>query len=103
MSRTSDVIKNKNKLKKKVKDRRKYEINTLRDRTIFKAKLADALQHIEVLLNDPDIKEVKILVPDKQLTDFSACIYTEDMVGFEVRQVDGKPNEFYLSKRVVAF
>ena len=46
---------------------------------------------------------MKITVPDKQLAMFTACIYTEDMVGFDVEQVDGVANEFYLRKKVIAF
>ena len=103
MSRTGDVIRNKNRIEKKIKQRRKEEINSLRQKTIFKAKLADALQHVEVILNDSNVEAVKITVPDKQLAMFTACIYTEDMVGFDVEQVDGVANEFYLRKKVIAF
>ena len=103
MSRTGDVIRNKNRIEKKIKQKRKEEIDSLRQKTLFKAKLAYALRHIEVILNDGDVEAVRIQVPEKQLAMFSACIYTEDMVGFDVQQVDGVANEFYLRKKVIAF
>ena len=41
MSRTSEVLKNKNKVEKARKARRRNEMLTLRDKSAFKAKLYD--------------------------------------------------------------
>ena len=49
MSRTSTVIKNRNKVEKSRKARRKNEMQLLRDKSAFKAKLYDELKHIDVI------------------------------------------------------
>lgn len=103
MSRVSDVLKNRNKIEKARKLRRKNEMSTLRERTAFKAKLYDQLRHAEIALNDPDIDALIIEIPDKYLAQFSASIYTEDLAGYDVQQVDGVANRFYLRRKMIAF
>ena len=67
MSRTSEVLKNKNKVEKARRSRRKNEINSLRSISAFKAKLYDELKHIEVILQDENIESVVIYVPDRYM------------------------------------
>lgn len=103
MSMTGDVLKNKNRLEKKQKQLRKEELDKLRRMTVYKAKLADKLQHISVMLDDADVDEVVIKVSDEQLPLFTSCLYTEDMSAYDVRQSESSPNQFYVRKKVVAF
>lgn len=103
MSRTSDVIKNKNKVEKARKARRKNEMLTLKNKSAFKAKLYAELNHVEVILNDPDIDAVIITVPDKSLTQFTAAIYAEDLAGYEITQVENQTNQFYIRRKFVVF
>ena len=102
MSRTSEVIKNKNKVEKARKARRKNEMLTLRQKSAFKAKLHDELKHIEVILESDDIDAVVITIPDKSMTEFTSLLYSEDLAGYIVEQGD-TPNVFYIRKKFVVF
>jgi hypothetical protein len=103
MSRTSDVLKNKNKVEKARKARRKNEINSLRDSSAFKAKLYDELKHIEIIFEDEHVDAVKIAVPDRSLAQFNAAIYSEDLAGYDIQQVADQPNVFYIRRRYISF
>lgn len=103
MSRTSTVIKNRNKVEKSRKARRKNEMQLLRDKSAFKAKLYDELKHVEVMLKDSDVDAVVITVPDKVLAQFSASIYSDELSGYDIEQVDGQPNQFYIRRKFVVF
>ena len=102
-NRTKSVISTKNKFEKAVKSRRRNEINTLKSKSIFKAKLYDELKHIEVLLNDPNITAVQVTVPEKSLAMFSTAIYSADLASYEVIQVEGETNQFIIKNRAVDF
>ncbi|MBO5387972.1 MAG: hypothetical protein J6A59_07530 [Lachnospiraceae bacterium] len=103
MSRTRDVIKNKNKVEKARKARRKNEMTSLRELSAFKAKLYDELKHIEVVLKDADVDAVLITVPDKALSQFTSAIYSEDLAGYDVEQVEGQTNQFYIRRKFIVF
>lgn len=103
MSRTSEVLKNRNKIEKARKARRKNEMVTLRNVSAFKAKLYDELKHVEIILNDNDIDSVIISVPDKSLNQFSNAIYAEDLAGYDIQQVDGQPNQFLIRRKFISF
>ena len=103
MSRTSEVIKNKNKIEKARKTRRKNEMLTLRDRSAFKAKLYDELKHIEIIFEDPDIDAVRITVPDRSIAQFNTAIYSEDLAGYDIEQVKDQPNQFYIRRKYISF
>lgn len=102
-SQTREVLKNRNKVDKELKARRRSEINNLKNRSAFKAKLYDELEHIEVILQDQDIDAVQITVPDKFMSLFSAAIYDEELAGYDVEQVDGESNKFYIRRKFVSF
>lgn len=103
MSRVRDVLKNKNKVERSRRARRKSEMISLRDKSIFKAKLYDELQYIETILSDTNIDAVKIIVPDRFLNMFSTAIYSEDLAGYEVTQVENEPKQFYIRRRFISF
>jgi uncharacterized protein YpuA (DUF1002 family) len=103
LDRTINVFKNKNKVEKAMKARRKNELVSLKKRSAYKAKLYDELKHIEVILQDNDVDAVKITVPDNQLAQFSASIYAEDLASYDVTQVEGDANSFFIRRKFVAF
>jgi hypothetical protein len=102
MSRTSDVIKNKNKIEKARRLRRKDEMQLLKNQSAFKARLYDEMKKVDMLLNDEDVDAVVVTVPDRSLSQFSRAIYSDDLVGYEVTQVPDKPNKFYLRKKYIS-
>lgn len=103
MSRTSEVLKNKNKVEKARKARRKNEMLTLRDRSAFKAKLYDELKHIEIIFEDSDVEAVRVTIPDRSLAQFNAAIYSEDLAAYDIEQVKDVPNQFYIRRKYIAF
>ena len=103
MSRTSEVLKNKNKTEKARKARRKTEIASLRSRSAFKARLYADLKHIDVILEDSDVDAVIITVPDKSLAMFNTALYSEDLVGYNIEQSEDNPNKFYIRRKYIAF
>ena len=103
MSRTSEVLKNRNKVEKSRKARRKNEMQLLKNKSAYKAKLYDELKHVEILLKDPDIDAVVISVPDSSITQFSASIYADDLAGYDIEQVEGQPNQFRIRRKFIMF
>ena len=103
MSRTSEVLRNKNKVEKARKARRKNEMQTLRDRSEFKAKLYAEVKHIDAIFKDKNVDAVEIEVPDKSLAQFSASIYSDDLVDYTIEQVDGETNKFLVKRKFLAF
>lgn len=103
MSRTSEVLKNKNKIEKARKLRRRNEMLSLKDKSAFKAKMYDELKHIEVMFEDPDVDAVKITVPDRSLAQFNTAIYSEDLAGYDIEQDKEEPNQFYIRRKFIAF
>lgn len=86
-----------------MKARRKNEINTLKKKSVYRARLFDELKHVEVILQDPDVDAVKITVNDRMLYQFNSSIFTEDLASYEVQQVEGDANSFYIRRKFVAF
>lgn len=103
MSRTSEVLKNRNKVEKARKARRKNEMQLLKNRSAFKAKLYDELKHVEVMLKDADIDGVIVTVPDKSLAQFTTSIYSEDLAGYDIQQVPGQANQFCIRRKFIVF
>lgn len=103
MSRTSEVIKNKNKVEKARKARRRNEIANLKNTSAFRARLYDELQHLEVILQDNDVDAAIITVPDKALSMFTTAIYSEDLAGYNIEQVENQPNKFYIRRKFISF
>lgn len=103
MSRTSEVIKNKNKVEKARKARRQNEIINLKTKSAFKARLYDELRHLEIVLQDNDIDAVVITVPDKALSMFTTAIYSEDLAGYNIEQVEDQSNKFYIRRKFISF
>lgn len=103
LSRTRDVIKNKNKIERAIRERRKNEITNIRTKSMFKAKMYEELRHIEVILQDDDVDAVEISVPDRFLAQFSEAVYSEELASYTVTQVDGESKKFLIQRKFIAF
>ena len=103
MSRTIDVIRNKNKIEKSKRERSKKEMDLLRTKTAFKARLYDELKHIDVILEDDNIQSIVIEIPDKSLPVFMESLYSEELANYDIEQDEKSPNRFRISKKLIAF
>lgn len=103
MSRLGEVIKNKNKVEKLRRTRRRNEIARLRAQTAFKARLYDELKHVDILLDDENIDAVIITVPEAMQSPFGTALYSEDLVDYDISQVEGTADKFYVRKKYIAF
>ena len=103
MSRISEVIKNKNKMTKALKEKHKREMSTLRDKSAYKAKLYNELKHIDVILEEADVESVVIKIPDNLLAQFNSAIFSEDLVGYDVVPCKDDPTKFYVKRKYVSF
>lgn len=101
MSRISEVLKSKKELEKSQKTRRREELSKLRNVAVFKASMHDEMRRIDTLLNSSEVDGVIITVPDKLLPRFGEAIYSEEMVGYDIQQVDGKPNQFLIRYKMI--
>lgn len=103
MSRVSEVIKNKNRVERTQKARRKEELNSLRVRSAFKARLYDELKKIDILLDSDEIESVIIAIPETFMSQFGEAIYSEDLAEYDIQQVEGSPNLFHVRHKFIQF
>jgi hypothetical protein len=103
MSKIGEVLKNRDRVEKTQKARRKEEINSLRVNSAFKARLYDELKKIDMLLDSDEIDSVVITIPDEFLAKFGEAIYSEDLAEYDIQQVDGVPNQFYVKHKFIQF
>lgn len=103
MSKISKVLKNKNRVERSQKARRKEELNSLRSSSAFKARLYDELKKIDILLDNSEIEAVIITIPDTFLAKFGEAIYSEDLAEYDIQQVEGVPNQFYVRHKYLQF
>lgn len=103
MSRIQEVLKNKNRVERTQRARRKEELNSLRISAAFKARLYDELKKIDLLLDSDEIDSVVITIPDVFLAKFGEAIYSEDLAEYDIQQVEGVPNQFYVKHKFIQF
>lgn len=103
MSRVSEVLKNKNRVERTQKARRKEELNSLRIRSAFKARLYEELKKIDVLLDSDEVESVVISIPEAFMSQFGEAIYSEDLAEYDIQQLEGSPNMFYVRHKFIQF
>lgn len=103
MSRTSEVLKNRNRVEKTQRARRKEELNSLRVASAFKARLYDELKKIDILLDSDEVESVIITIPQSFLAKFGEAIYSEDLAEYDIQQVAGVPDQFYVRHKYIQF
>lgn len=101
MSRLTDTIKNKNRVERAQHVRRKEEIASLRVNSAFKARLYDELKKVNMLLESDEVSAVMITIPDVFLAKFGEALYSEDLVEYDIQQVEGEPNKFYIKHKFI--
>jgi predicted DNA binding CopG/RHH family protein len=102
MSRTLDVIRNKNKREKEAKARRKQDLVNIQVEAAFKAKLyADVKKDLDIILSDENVDKVCIEVPKQHLAKFMKAIYSEEMVQYNITQLD--TNKFEVGRKMITF
>jgi len=103
MSRIIDTIKNKNRVKVLRDRKNKEEVRSMRDWNLFKARLGEESKALELLLSVDGVESIKINIADKYLMKFNTAIHSEELVGYVIRQSEGKMNEFDVRKKYVEF
>lgn len=99
MSRVSEVLKNKNAVERSQKARRKEELNSLNMAAAFKASLMNEMNKLNVILNDENVECVTIKIPEEHITQFNKAIYSEEMAGYEITQIE--PDTFEIRYRMI--
>lgn len=102
LKRTRQVLKNRNKVDKAVRQRQKNEIIDLRTKSAYKAKLHDELKHIDILLQDSSVKAVIVKIPEKYAAQFNDAIYSEDLASYDVQQVPNSENLFEITRKIIS-
>lgn len=103
MSRIGTVLKNRNRVERTQKARRKEELNSLRVRSAFKARLYDELKKIDILLNSNEVESVVIAIPEIFMPQFGEAIYSEDLAEYDIQQLQDAPNKFCVRHKIIQF
>lgn len=103
MSRIREVIKNKNRVEKLHRARRRDEIASLKDSAAFKARLYDELRYLDIILESEEVDAVVLKIPEVYLAKFGAAIYSEDLAEYDIQQVPGEHNKFYVKRKFLTF
>lgn len=101
MSRTSEVLKSKNRIEKMQRARRRDEIALLRKQSTFKAKLYEEMSKVGILLKSCEVECIVITVEEEFISAFNTAIYTEDLAEYNVQQID--TNTFGIRRKQVNF
>ncbi|MEM4385400.1 MAG: hypothetical protein QXD03_02495 [Candidatus Anstonellales archaeon] len=103
MSRLMQVIRNKNRVEKVKRRQREEELRKSREDNVYRSNLINRLSTLDVLLDDDNVEAIVIEVSDKDLTKFCASIYSSQLYDYDIQQVEGEPNKFYVRRKVVEF
>lgn len=102
MSRISEVIKGKNKLERERKARRRNELNNLKSKTAYRARLIEQLKDIDKMLDDPSIESVTIVIKKNLIDKFSEALYSGgELQAYNIEQVEGEPLKFKISRKFI--
>jgi hypothetical protein len=103
MSRTLDVIRNRNKVEKELRKRKQEEIVKLRNTTSFRARASEYFKKVDKILADDRVESVVIEIDNRDLADFGGMlIESHELDAYEIKQVEGKTNRFRIRKRYIS-
>lgn len=102
MSRIGEVLKSKNRIEKDRKVRRRTELNNLRSRTAFKARLVEQLKDIDTILEDSSVNSVIIKIRPNLMDKFSESIYSGELSGYVIEQIASSPDKFKVTKKFIS-
>lgn len=80
------VIKNKNKYEKIEKERRKQELDDLKEDGIFRVALSKDINLLKTILDDSEVSYVEAEVDQKYLINFHKALHYEEMKIFRIAQ-----------------
>ena len=98
MSRLGYVIREKGRLEKQEAQRRRQEMQDIRQETAYKARLEDDMGVVKVILSDPNVAEVRVEIPPKYVTQFMKAAYSDEMAEYNVI-IDG--NKATIKRRII--
>lgn len=101
MSRTGQVIRNKNKREKADRQRKRQRLGAMQLESAYRSKLYYEMQLVKLVLSDYEVSGVKIEIPDKYLTEFMKAMYAEEMAEYSIEQIDS--NKFIIGRQIVDF
>jgi len=93
-----NVIKTKNRVQREQKQRRRNEINELREDMIFRAKLQNDLKLVSLILSDPNVESIDVETSNKDVTNFDSAMYNSEMSEYNVIK---NGNQYNLSSREI--
>lgn len=95
------VIKGKNKQERVKKQFRQDEMQMLKSKAAYKARLSDDLRDINFMLDDRDVSAVIITIPPEYLASFAGAIHTDDLAEYNIEQLESSADSFKISRRVI--
>lgn len=95
------VIKNKNKIEKKARDKRMSKIRDMRSETIYNAKLMKELEKVDSYLDSDGVEYVDIEVDDKDFSMFTKAINRDELAVYNIVQSIDNPKEFRISRQEI--
>lgn len=101
MSQIASVLKNKNSIERKNRQRRREELQALRTESAFRAKMHEYLKTIDVILEDDSVTRVIIEIPKNNMARFQKAIYTEEMAQYSIEQID--ESSYSIGRRMLNF
>ena len=97
------VIKNKNSIERRAREKKNIKIKEMRSETVYSAKLMREMEIIDDLLNKPNIDAVIIEVEDKDFNLFSKAINRNELASYDIVQSQTNAKEFIISRQDVYF
>lgn len=101
MSRIISVLKNRNRRERQIRQQQKQALETVRMEMAYKARLHEDLKLVEMILADENVKNVKVTIPQKQVTQFMRALYGEEMAEYDILQVAG--DTFEIGRKIIPF
>lgn len=102
MSRTIDVIKGKNAIEKEMRQAKMNQISRLKRNASFMAGAVEQFKDISKILDSGRVESVTIKVSKENLVDFgNMLIESTELSGFDISQVNGKPDTFVIKNRYI--
>lgn len=95
------VIKDKNKLERRARDRRNIKLKDIKSETLYSAKLVRELSYIDELLERPGIEAVIIEVSDKDYNLFTKAINRDELASYDIIQSPTEAREFSIARQQI--
>lgn len=94
MSQIMTVLKNRNKVERRERQRRQEELQNIKVEATFRSKLYENSKLIDIILSDDSVESVIIKVPKEYITKFMRAMYGEEMAQYSIEQLDEQRFEF---------